>query len=217
MIRTKPLLYATVMLALCPPVAAQGDIYQWRDDSGAVHFGARPPESAQESTPAQPVNLPLTVVPVERQGETWCGQARTPTATKELRDYLVALTQLALSLDQPGSHYQYYSHDEQRCLSRWAGQVLEQYRNDITTYAAEYEQLLLQHQRHAASRNKCPNVASGWLVGDDAQQWHDCHIPLDRKLKKLESRLRTLHPIHRYWQETQQQRAEGIDNHATSR
>jgi len=203
MIKVKPLLYAAALLSLCPAIPAYADIYQWRDENGVVHFGTRPPEPTQEIAPAQPVDLPLNVVPVERHGETWCGQARTPSATKELRDFLVTLSQLALSLEQPDGNYRYYSHDERRCLSRWAALTLDQYQNDIATYAAEYEALLQQHQQQAASRRNCPNVASGWLVGDDAQQWHDCHMPLDKTMNKLQSRLRILHPVHRYWQATQ--------------
>ena len=100
------------LLLLWPPVRgvlAEGEVYTWKDATGRVHYGNRPPEGqAAESVPLN--TNPVSVQPTERiytwidtEGAVHYGARPPPdTEVREIREEDGSLSTIRSSKLRPG-------------------------------------------------------------------------------------------------------------------
>lgn len=188
--------------ALLLGAAAHAGLYQWRDADGVLHFSATPPAPTAHAGEVHTPLLPLVEVPETRDGQVYCGRHSAPQWRGDLESRLVSMTRYALQL-RDGLVFTGEDRESGRCLLKWTEQALGPFRRDLDTYAREYLAVRKARQTTAQLRHHCPDQAGGWLVGDDAREWADCHLPKERALHQHDKRLERLLPIYQYWRTLQ--------------
>ncbi|MCH8543342.1 MAG: DUF4124 domain-containing protein [Alcanivorax sp.] len=185
-------------LLLCLSLASQSAharIYTWVDDDGRQHFSQTPPQAFEKQEDEVSIFLPSqTLIPRQIGTRVFCGNLSVdePGAT----DHQAYLLMLARRLSEAQRHSDSRT-SEGRCRQAWTLQQLERYRSDVDMLQKSYRTALQEHQQLIEERNaRCSNQASGWLVGEAAQQWASCHIPAQRRERELQKTLNYLRAIN---------------------
>lgn len=189
-----------VWLLLVPvllPALAVAELYQWQDEQGRTHFSERPPapaESAPESVRRLEEPGGNRFRPRYQGSRLVCGRQPVPQHSGDAESYVLFLARYLTSGDDVGATG--LAAQEQRCLQAWARSELRRYADVEAALLDEHERLVGRLHALALDRDsKCPSAASGWLVGEAARQWADCHLPLESTMETLRGRLKALHPL----------------------
>lgn len=192
-----PVNFACLLALALASATLSAQTYQWRDADGVLHFSATPPPPGSSQGPVEAVDAapPSRFRPEVRNGSVYCGTRRASSLRGPMDSWLV---DLAGQLDQEQTRLLASSggedSDMSRCIINWIEGQLQDHQAELARLAEEYRTLLAEHQNLTGVKAHCPG-GSGWLVGEEARDWYDCHVPTSRKLSATQRRLRYLSPL----------------------
>ena len=189
---------ALLLLAATPVFA---ELYRWTDEDGTVHFAEQPPTTGQSDVETITDLPPARFRPDTSGGLIRCGRLTMSWPNGPVDRYVLTLarmieTQQRALAEGDGKD----TADMRRCLIGWMQGQLKKSQATLLLMRDEYLQLMTDLQRLAEEKQACPNPAGGWLVGEEARAWMDCHAPRDEAIARKSDRARDLRILKPFWE-----------------